>query len=193
MALSTRRMVGTNAPAFSMPGLFGQLVDLQQLAGKPILLSFLRNGGCALCNVQVHRLIQHYARWHAQELEIIVVFESPRESLIEHVSKQDAPFAIIPDPEAQLYALYGVETNPAKISRTLTAKQEQLVAEAAAIGYALQHEAGSNFFRLPADFLINRNLVIERTLYSEAVGDHFSVAEIDQFLIDQVISAVKTS
>ena len=76
-----RLSVGTPAPDFKAADIFGQPIDLESRAGKPILLSFLRNGACALCNLQVHKLIQHYDRLHEAGLEIIAVFESPVESV----------------------------------------------------------------------------------------------------------------
>jgi len=180
-----RLAINTRAPDFKTADMFGQPVDLQCLAGKPMLISFLRNGGCAMCNVQVHKLIQRYDSWHQQGLEVIVIFESPVQSLLQNVSRQDAPFAIIPDPTAQLYALYGVESSEDKISHHLTPKQQQLVDEAHTIGYELKPEAGSNFFRLPADFLIDADQVIREAFYSEAVGDHLSFDLIDSFLARQ--------
>ncbi len=177
---------GMPAPDFKATDMFGQPIDLESRAGKPVLLSFLRNGACALCNLQVHKLIRHYDQLHAAGLEIIAVFESPVESVTQHVGKQDSPFPIIADPEARLYALYGVESAEEKFADGLSAKQTALVGEAAAIGYSLTPEAGSNFFRLPADFLIGGDGIIRRALYSEAVGDHLSFAEIEQFAAQPV-------
>ena len=177
-----RLSVGMPAPAFAAEDMFGQAVALSQTTGKPVLLSFLRNGGCAMCNLQVHKLIQQYDQWHAQGLEIMVVFESPRESLAQHVSRQQAPFSIIPDPTAQLYDLYGVESSAEKVGHSMTPNQQQLALEAQAIGYPLQPEAGSNFFRLPADFLIDAKQVIRQAFYSEVVGDHLPFTTIEQFL-----------
>src|ERR1041385_6197495 len=92
---------GTPAPIFQVEDIFGQSVDLKAYVGKPVLLSFFRNVACAICNLQVHKLIRKYPDFHAQGLEIIAVFESPRSSVLEYMSKQDAPFPIIAAPEAQ--------------------------------------------------------------------------------------------
>lgn len=180
-----RLLVGTRAPGFKVEDIFGQPIELQQYVGKPVLLSFLRNGACALCNLHVHKLIQKYDEFHRQGLEILTVFESPRESVLQYVSKQDAPFSIIADPQAHLYTLYSVESSEEKVSHTPTPKQMQLVAEAQQIGYSLTQEPGSNFFRLPADFLIGADQIIQKVYYSEAVGDHMAFEEIEQILLQQ--------
>lgn len=175
---------GTPAPSFQTEDIFGEPLDLRQYAGKPVLLSFFRNGACAICNLQVHKLIQKYPDYHQRGLEVIAVFESRRESVLEHVGKQDAPFPIIADPEAQLYDLYGVESDEARVMKAAANPPYDIIQQAEAIGYKLTHEEGSNFFRLPADFLICPNQNIEYAFYSDVVGDHMPFEAIEQFLGD---------
>jgi peroxiredoxin len=173
---------GTPAPQFEAEDIFGNPIDLKQYAGKPVLLSFFRNGACAICNLQVHKLIRRYPDFHQQGLEVIAMFESPRSSVLEYVSKQDAPFPIIADPEARLYDLYGVETDEVKVMAAVANPRHDLIQEAEAIGYKLTHEEGSNFFRLPADFLICPSQDIDYVFYSDIVGDHIAFKTIEQFL-----------
>ncbi len=174
---------GMVAPAFQAEDVFGRPVTLNSTMNHPVLLSFYRNGACALCNLQVHTLIQKYPDYHARGLEIVAVFESPRESILQYVGKQDAPFPIISDPEARLYDLYQVETSEAKVMAGMSDPfQQARVAEAKQHGFELIREEGSNFFRLPADFLIRPDLVIEQAFYSEVIGRHLSFDVIDQFL-----------
>ena len=72
-----------------------------------------------------------------------------------YVGTQDAPFALIADPFADLYTLYGVESSEAKLKRTMAmSTTQQRIAEAAAAGFRPTEEAGSNFLRMPADFFI---------------------------------------
>jgi peroxiredoxin Q/BCP len=174
---------GMVAPAFQATDVFGRTISLSSTMEHPVLLSFYRNGACALCNLQVHQLIEKYPAYHARGLEIVAVFESPRESILQYVGKQDAPFPIIADPEARLYTLYGVETSEAKVMAGMDNPfQKERVAAAIQLGFQLTREEGSNFFRLPADFLIRPDLVIEQALYSEVIGEHLSFDTIDQFL-----------
>lgn len=174
---------GQPAPDFTTEDIFGTPIALKDYAGKGLLLSFFRNGACALCNLQVHRLIQKYPEYTARGLEVLAVFESPRESVRAHVGKQDAPFPIIADPTAALYNLYGLESSEEKVMAPVEGTwREALIQEAKDIGYALQHEEGSNFFRLPADFLIGPDQRIVSAFYVDVVGQHISFDEIDAFL-----------
>src|SRR3978361_238298 len=97
-------VTGTLAPAFHVEDTFGTPVMLESYAGNPLLLSFFRNGACALCNLQVHKLIERYPMFAREGMAVIAVFESPRESIQRYVGRQDAPFPIIPDPQGALYA-----------------------------------------------------------------------------------------
>ena len=172
------------APNFVTVDVFDRPIQLSQFAGQHVLLSFLRYGGCALCNLRVHQLIQHYPRLKALGCEVLVMFESSRASITQHVSRQHAPFSIIADPTAQLYDLYGVENSEAKVMANLgtTPKQQQLVQAAAAIGYALQREEGDNFFRMPADMLIGPDQRIKAAFYADILGDHLELQDVERLL-----------
>src|SRR5689334_1709485 len=175
--------IGMLAPTFEREDVFGDRLSLQAYAGKHLLLSFFRNGACAMCNLQVHRMIEKYPLYHSQGLEMIAVFESPRESVLQYVSRQNAPFPIIADPQAALYELYGVESSEEKVMAPVDMDwRNQLIQEAKDIGFDLIKEEGSNFFRMPADFLIAPDQRLSATFYSEAVGKHLPFEEIEKFL-----------
>ncbi|HTK10085.1 MAG TPA: peroxiredoxin-like family protein [Ktedonobacteraceae bacterium] len=178
---------GEMAPHFEVKDIFGEHIDLRAYEGKPVLLTFLRNGGCALCNLRIHQLIQHYPELHAQGLEILAFFESPVESIKQYVtSRQDVPFPLIADPTASLYDLYGVEVSEEKtqasVARIDTSEMQQKIQDAAAIGYELISEAGANFHRIPADFLIGPDQHIQIVFYSDLIGNHLPFTAMENAL-----------
>jgi thioredoxin-dependent peroxiredoxin len=174
---------GMPAPAFQVEDLHGNPVALDDYVGKTLLLSFFRNSACALCNLRVHLLIQRYPQYQARGLEIVAVFESPRDSMLQYVGRQQAPFPLIADPQALLYRLYEVETSEEKVAVTMAMPEtQQHIAEAAAAGFALTREPGSNFHRIPADFLIGPDLLIQRAHYAQHITDHLPFEEIERFL-----------
>jgi thioredoxin-dependent peroxiredoxin len=71
------------------------------------------------CNLRVHHRIRHYPSYKQRGLAVLVVFESPAERMHEYVGRQDAPFALIADPEARLYELYHVESSATKLAQTM--------------------------------------------------------------------------
>jgi thioredoxin-dependent peroxiredoxin len=164
---------GMPAPDFQAQDSFGNPIKLEDYAGKWLLLSFLRNGACAMCNLRVHQLIQKFPTLQTHGLEVLTVFESPSSSINQYVGKQDAPFPIVADPEGQLYTLYGVEISEEKVNATMAKPETPAkVQQAAANGFALTPEEGSNFFRMPADFLIAPDSSIQIAHYAEFVYDH---------------------
>jgi thioredoxin-dependent peroxiredoxin len=174
---------GMRAPAFQTEDIFGRPISMEQFAGHPLLLSFYRNGWCALCNLRVHALIQRYPTYQRQGMMAIAVFESPRERILESVGKQDAPFPIIADPDSVLYARYGVELSEAKVQASAeNPLVAEAVMEAAANGFILTPEEGSNFLRMPADFLIAPDQIIVEAKYADYVTDHLPFAVIEQYL-----------
>jgi peroxiredoxin len=174
---------GTFAPVFQAVDLFGSQIDLATYRGKPLLLSFFRNAACAICNLRVHRLIERYAGLHHAGLEILAVFESPVASMRQYVGKQDAPFPIIADPRAELYALYGVESSEAKVMATMSMPAtQQVIGEAAAHGFHLTQETGSNFLRMPADFFIGSDGLVLDVHYADYVWDHMPFVRIEELL-----------
>lgn len=171
------------APAFEKPDVNGKLHTPRPAQGNLLLLSFLRNAACALCNLRVHELIERYPEFRQRGLEILAIFESPEENIVQHVLRQNVPFPIIADPKGQLYDLYGVETSEEKVKATFGAEwQNSLVTRAAEIGYPLTPEEGSNFYRLPADFLIGSDGHIAAAYYSDAVGRHLAFEKIEDLL-----------
>ena len=175
--------VGDTAPTFSADDLFGERVDIRTYRGSPVLLSFFRNAACALCNLRVHGLIERYPRYHAAGLEVVAVFESTAEALREYVGKQDAPFPIIADPTADLYARYSVETSETKVAATMSMPETaEVIGHAAAAGFELIQEPDTNFLRMPADFLIGADGTIIAAHYASVVWDHLPFATIESVL-----------
>jgi len=172
----------TKAPDFTATTIDGTSFTLSGYRGKKILLSFLRNGSCALCNLRVHQLKQHYAELHKEGLEIICVFESSPDDMQPYVGKQDVPFILLSDKSGHIYDLYGAETSQEKVERIIqSGSAAQHIEEAAAAGFSLTPQEGSNFYRMPADFLIDEDFIVQRAQYSERITDHISIDDLLQF------------
>ncbi|WP_134686868.1 redoxin domain-containing protein [Brevibacillus migulae] len=173
---------GMIAPSFRTVDLYGNFVSLENYRGRKVLLAFLRFSACALCNLRVHQFIGRYPDWQRQGMEVITVFESPEANMQTYVGAQNAPFPLVADPQADLYDLYGVETSEEKVRMTMAdANTKSFAEEAAAAGFPLTPENGSNFNRIPAEFLINERGIVHLAHYSRILTDHLPLAEIDSF------------
>lgn len=180
---------GQPAPLFDAEDIHGQPVSLIAFRGKRVMLSFYRNSACALCNLQVHKVSARYPVYRARGLEVIAVFESPKEQVIRHVGRQSPPFPVIADPHARLYDLYGVERSEKKVAAAVRLSGggylAPLIAQARSVGYELTEEPGANFLRIPADFLIDEAGTIHAARYAERIGMHIPEGDIEGFLADE--------
>lgn len=170
---------GDRAPAFTLADLQGRPVSLEDFRGRKLLLSFYRYASCPFCNLQVHALSQRAPDWQARGLDLVAVFQSPRESILEHAGKVDRPFAILPDPSRGLYRAYGVEGSwggflkgGLKVGKLASALKE---------GF-LPGKMEGDVNMVPADFLIDEEGRIGLAYYGRDISDHLDVAEVERFL-----------
>jgi thioredoxin-dependent peroxiredoxin len=181
--MTMRLQAGSPAPRFEVEDVWGNPIRLRDFAGQPVLLSFLRNAACAVCNLRVHQLIERYPAYQRAGLVIVAVFESPPARVHAQVGRQDVPFPLVGDPQAKLYDRYGVETSEAKVAATIARPEMQPIVEAAAaLGFPLIREDDSNFSRIPADFLIGPDLVVARAHYAAYVTDHLPLEAVEAYL-----------
>lgn len=174
---------GMIAPSFTTSDIHGNPVVLESYRGRKVLLSFFRFSACAVCNLRVHQFIGRYPKWKREGIDVIAVFESPIANMKSYVGTQNAPFPLIADPTAALYDLYGIESSEEKVKATLADPHtKEIIAEAAAAGFELTLEKDSNFQRIPAEFVIDENGIVQVAHYSQLITDHLEIAEIDRFV-----------
>ncbi len=177
---------GKPAPSVETRDVFDQTITIGGTSQHWTLISFLRNGACAMCNLRIHMMIAQYPALKNLGLEMIAIFESPVSSIRANVTKQNVPFALLSDPEAKLYELYGVETSQEKVALTMQMPETQVaIQQAANLGYALIPEEGSNFYRIPADFLIDPNGNLRIAHYANHLTDHLSFEQIRQTILER--------
>ena len=180
----SRLGAGDRAPMFRATDLFDNPVDLAAWRESTVFLSFFRNAACAICNLRVHQLIEQHDELARAGVQMVAVFESTAAAMRQYVGRQGAPFPLVPDPDGRLYTLYGLESSQAKVATTMEMPATaQVIADAAARGFALTEEAGSNFLRMPADFLIDPRGTIIRAHYSNYVWDHTPLPTITSLLV----------
>lgn len=166
---------GQRAVNFKVKDIFGNEISLADYKGKILLLSFYRYASCPLCNLRVNQLIQHEPIFKKSGMEMLAIFQSPQESIIKYVGKQDAPFPIIADPQRELYKLYGVETSIRGTLRALFKPSK--FKEALNKGFKPGKSEGAMTL-IPADFIIDANLNISKVYYGKDIGDHMPIETI---------------
>lgn len=159
---------------------------LSRLKGSKILLSFYRNGGCAWSNYRLHLLKKFSHEFIAKNLHAVSVFESLPKNILPFAGRSGSHFHILADPMGLLYDLYRVETSEAKVRSAIAAGATlRLSEEAAKAGFIAEPQEGSNFFRLPADFLIDENFIIRHLRYTNNIADFLPVHHVIKWMHEQ--------
>ncbi|QJD83855.1 peroxiredoxin-like family protein [Cohnella herbarum] len=184
--MTQKLLPGDSAPLFRATDSLGNPVSLDPYKGRKLLIAFFRFSACGLCNLRVHRFSERYPEWQRHGLAVIAIFESPVENVIAHVGQQNAPFPIIADPRGEIYDRYGVEISEAKAQATLSdPRTKTVIAEIEAAGFKLTHEEGSNFNRMPAEFLIDESGIVRVAHYNQLITDDMPFESIDRFVANQ--------
>lgn len=175
--------LNVKAPEFRCTDIFGRPINLVDYRGKRLLLGFFRHAGCPFCNLRVHALQRIRKEMLALNLEMIFFFESNERLLQSSTFHQEvSPIPLIADPQKVWYETYGIENSWTKsmaghltsfIRTALTAKKKNLP-----MHMMKDHES---FSTIPAEFLLDENLIIRHIHHAENLSDRLSLDVIRQF------------
>lgn len=172
---------GDTMTPFSLPAIDGSLFDSDSLKGGRYLLSFFRYASCPFCNLRLHELVTRY-----QELDnsftIVTVFDSSLENLQRHAQKHHAPFAILADQDNACFKLYEIEHSLPGMLKSMIVRLPALLDAMLLKGYMPWRIKGS-ITRMPADFLIDENGIIQTAYYGKDAGDHLAFSQIKAFAL----------
>jgi peroxiredoxin Q/BCP len=174
-----RLHAGDAALDFAATDIHDHEVRLADFAGRWLLLSFVRYAGCPHCGLRIFYLTSRYAELQQRGLSIVAVTESSLEQTRSQQVLNDAPFAIIADPQRHLFRQFGAESSPWGALLGKLIRRDEM-AEARARG--LRGPMNGNLFRMPADFLIGPDGKIRLAHYGHDLGDHLPFQAIDEML-----------
>jgi peroxiredoxin Q/BCP len=172
----------TQATDFTATTINGETFHLSDLKGKKIFLAFYRNGACALCNLRVHELSVRQKDFDMAGIEMVAVFESSIADMKPYVGKQQLGFTLLSDPQGKLYEIYGVKNSPELVNQVMTSGSAAgRIAEAGKAGFKLTPQEGSNFFRIPAEVLIDKDFNVVKIHHCNQLTDHLPIDEVLKF------------
>jgi peroxiredoxin len=171
------------APVFKLRDIYGRMIDLNDYRSKKVLLGFFRHAGCPFCNLRVHTLTKIHEQMKALGLEMIFFFESKERVLLRsNFHKGVSPIPIISDPEKTWYDAYGLENSAAKswISHFTSFVPTVIKAKSEGVPVHMMAE-GESFSTMPAEFLLDKDLVLRKVHYAERLNDRLVVDDIKRF------------
>jgi peroxiredoxin len=177
-----RRAAGEKATPIKLPAIDGSIFDTGNLANKPFMLSFFRFASCPFCNLRVHELVQRFAEF-GDDFTVVAVFDSPLDNLVRHAEGHKAPFPILADESNRYYKEYRIERSISGVLKGMLLRMPTLM-KSMLMGYLPTTIKGS-MITMPADFLIDRNGVIQVAHYGNDEGDHLPFEQAKSFSFNQ--------
>ncbi len=171
---------GDQARPFEVSDKNGNTINLENYKGKKVLLSFYRYAERVFCNLRINQLSQLYPEWSKHNFEIIAFFQSPMKDVNRQFQGKDVPFSIIAHPEREVYASYGV-TKSSSLGFIKGALRVDRMLKSVAKGNKIKIGYGDIKLK-PADFLIDKNGVVQTAYYANDISDHISMESITAFI-----------
>jgi len=173
-----RLTVGEKVKELKLPAIDGSTFDLKALEGKPFMLSFFRFASCPFCNLRVNELVKRFDEL-GDEFTIIAIFDSPLEHLQKHAKGHQAPFPILADQENKYYKACGIEYSVIGMLKGMFLRMPTLL-KGLSMGY-IPYQLKGRMTTMPADFLIDREGVIQVAYYAQDEGDHLDFDLVKAF------------
>lgn len=168
---------GQQAPDFQTEDIYGKPVSLARFRGQQVLVSFMRNAGCPVCNFQVHELLGQADSLKARNIAVVLVYQSSRRNMLEYLSGQSLPFTFIADPENRIYARYGIEQGMGKMMRGMFNGAMGKMQKGKKLFKSKVKQDG-NSTTIGADFLLDGQGKVIKAHYGRYLGDHLQPAQV---------------
>jgi len=174
------------APTFVLKDIFGRLIDLNEYKDKRIFIGFFRHAGCPFCNLRVHALTKVHEELKAKGMEMIFFFESKENVLLRSIfHKEVSPIPLISDSDKKWYDAYGLESSAYKSAVSHITSFVQTAFKARKAGVPIHAMAdGESINTIPAEFLIDKGLLIKKVHYAQGLNDRISMDIVKAFAED---------
>ena len=169
---------GDTMPPLKLTNIHDAEVTIPNAQYKFIHLQFRRFAGCPICNLHLQSVIQRLPEIEAAGIHEVVIFHSPKASLLPYQGK--FPFDVIGDPEKKLYAQFGVGSS---IFAILDVRAWPAIARGNSAKDKPTAEPEGGVLGLPADFLINAE--------GKIVASHYGRHAYDQWSVDELLALAK--
>lgn len=103
-------LIGKKAPAFALPDQDGQMVSIDELKGKNIVLYFYPKDMTPGCTTEACDFRDQYSAFAEQDTVVLGVSPDPAARHQKFIEKHDLPFTLLADEEQVAANLYGVWT-----------------------------------------------------------------------------------
>ena len=169
---------GAKVKNIKLPAIDGSIFDTESVMEKPFMLSFFRFATCPFCNLRVYQLVKRFNEF-GDDFTIVAVFDSPLDNLTRHAEGHKAPFPILADENNKYYRLYSIEHSVLGVLKGIIFRLPTMITSMLK-GYVPTSIKGS-LTTMPAEFLVDRDGVIQTVYYGKDEGDHLPFDKVKEF------------
>lgn len=162
-------VVGEKAPDFAIDSPWHDATTFYEAAaGNPAVVVFGRYLGCPVCQLHMDDLKQGIDALTSKGAKVFYILQSTNETMTALSQEADWPFEIVTDPEAKVFASYGVpHGNPLKmIGPGIGETVRRMNAGGFKHGTFEGHET-----QLPAVFIVDADKTIRLAHYAKNIAD----------------------
>ncbi len=169
---------GAKSKDIVLPAIDDSIFSTKNLEGKPYMLSFMRFATCPFCNMRINQLVTQLDKF-GKDFTIVAIFDSSLDHLKGHAEGHKAPFPILADEQNKYYQEYDIQHSMAGMFKGMFLRMPTLI-KGMMKGYIPFPIKGS-MTTMPADFLIDRNGIIQVAYYGKDEGDHLPFEKVLEF------------
>lgn len=175
--------LNVKAPIFNEKDAFDRPINLEDYKGKKVFIAFFRHAGCPFCNLRVHYLQKKHQELKEKGLEMIFFFESTkRVMLTSSFHREVSPIPLIPNPDKSWYETYGIEQSKTKSKSSHLTGFITTTIKAGLKGLPMHMpKSEESLSTMPAEFLLDENLIIRKLHYSQGLNDRMSIQHLYDF------------
>lgn len=98
--------VGDDAPGFELTDQHGKTVSLSDFEGRRVVVYFFPEAMTPGCETQARRFRDLYGEFQDREVAVVGISPDPVETLAEFAEKEDLPFPLLSDTDAEVADAY---------------------------------------------------------------------------------------
>jgi len=167
--------VGDTAPILQVTDVWGKTVSIPD-SEKWTYLSFHRFAACPFCNLRTNELIRNYERFQQNRVEVVSLWPSSKDHLLQFAGDEPTPFPLISDEKMQIYKAYGVTESSFVGAFRLLLHPKLMVGALKSRRKDIDFDGDPKL--MPASFLIDPEGRVKMAYYGRHFGDHPDIQTI---------------
>ena len=167
--------VGETAPIIQGVDVWGNSISVPA-TDKWFYLSFHRFAACPFCQLRTNELIRNYERFQELKVEIVTLWPSSKENLLQFAGNETTSFPLMSDSNKRIYEAYGVTESSFSGAIRLLPHPKLIFNAIKNKRDGIAFDADSNL--MPASFLISPDGIVKMAYYGKHFGDHPKIQTI---------------